>query len=149
MNLSLKPDAIWVDVNAFTALLSASNAHGHGPDTICDECAQLYQQAIELYRADFMERYDLPDSVNFEEWQLAQREWLRREWADLHRRLSDYYAQTQQHDRAIKHAQDWLASDVLHEPAHRQLMRLCAATVSIQKPYSSINAARNYSMWNW
>lgn len=126
--LALKRDAVWVDVGAFTALLSANSVHNHLADTACDECAGLRQRAIALYKADFLAGFGTPDSVEFEDWQLAQREWLRREFADLHQRLSDYYAQGQHYDRAIKHALAWLAVDRLHEPAHRQLMRLYAAS---------------------
>jgi len=62
----------------------------------------------------------------FDDWQLSQREWLRREFADVQRRLSVYYAEAQEYTQAIKYAQQWLLIDELHEPAHRQLMRLYA-----------------------
>ncbi len=87
----------------------------------------LYSQALELYQADFMAGFSLSDSVDYDDWQMSQREWLRREYADIHRRLSVYYADLQQYDQAIKYAQQWLAIDTFHEPAHRQLMRLYAA----------------------
>src|SRR5690606_19157927 len=81
----------------------------------------------DLYEADFLKGFHLPDSAEYEDWQLAQREWLRREVADIHRRLSSYYAESGQYHQAIKYAHQWLAIDMLHEPAHRQLMRLYAA----------------------
>lgn len=126
--LMLKRDAVWVDVHAFTALLSGSESHGHSLDVVCDECVPLCSQALELYQSDFMTGFSLSDSVDYDDWQRSQREWLRREFADVHRRLSSYYPDTQQYDQAIKYAQQWLALDTLHEPAHRQLMRLYAAS---------------------
>lgn len=125
--LMLKRDAVWVDVNSFTALLSESETHGHNLDTICDACVPLYRQALELYQADFMAGFGVAESVEYDDWQQSQREWLRREHADIFRRLSVYYAEAQQYDQAIKYAQQWLSVDSFHEPAHRQLMRLYAA----------------------
>lgn len=125
--IALKRDAVWVDVHVFTALLAGNLDHGHGVDTVCANCAEQYEQALALYSADFMAGFSLADSADFDDWQLAQREWLRREFADLQHRLSAYYAEAQQYAQAIKYAQQWLAVDPLHEPAHRQLMRLYAA----------------------
>ncbi len=125
--LMLNREVIWVDVHAFTSLLSGYQSHGHSPDVVCDQCLPLYSQAIELYRADFMVGFSLSDSVGYDDWQISEREGLRREYADIHRRLSIYYADLQQHNQAIKHAQQWLSMDTFHEPAHRQLMRLYAA----------------------
>ena len=125
--LLLKRDDVWVDVHEFMALLSGSESHGHSSDVVCDQCVPLYQQALELYNADFMAGFSLSDSVDYDDWQMSQREWLRREFADIQRRLSVYYAEAQQYAQAIKYAQQWLSTDPLHEPAHRQLMRLYAA----------------------
>ena len=125
--LRLRRDVVLVDVLAFTSLLSGSESHGHSLDVVCDQCLSLYNQALELYQADFMLGFSLSDSVDYDNWQLSQREWLRREYGEIHRRLSVYYADLQQYDQAIKYAQWWLSVDTFHEPAHRQLMRLYAA----------------------
>ena len=125
--LALNRDVTWIDVNAFTELLSRTNAHGHTPDVVCDQCVELYKQAVELYRADFLAGFNLSDSVDYDDWQLMQQEWMRREFADIQGRLSQYYADAQQYERALKYAHRWIAVDPLHEPAHRQLMRLYAA----------------------
>ena len=122
--LALKYDVLWVDVDEFKALLGANKVHGHDPNTICEDCVSLFQEAITLYKGHFLDGFGLSDSVEFENWQLAQREWLNREFANLHRLLSNFYAQLERYDQAVKHAQAWLAVDVLHEPAHRQLMYL-------------------------
>ena len=128
MTLALRAEQVWVDVSAFTTLLSQSSAHAHSPDSLCDECIGRYLQAAELYQLDFLTGFHLPDSPAYEDWQRAQREWLRRENTEVQRRLSHYYAETRRYDEAIRYARQWLAIDSLHEPAHRQLMRLYAAT---------------------
>lgn len=125
--LALKWDVVWTDLREFSALLSARESHGHNLAVVCEQCVALYEQAIALYQSGFMTGFDLADCADFVSWQMAQREWLRREFADSLRRLSSYLAETEQYAQAIKHAQRWLALDPLHEPAHRQLMRLYAA----------------------
>jgi hypothetical protein len=87
----------------------------------------LYERAIALYQGEFLAGFSLPDSLEFDEWQRIQRDWLHREYAALHKCLSDTYAQAEQFDRAIAYAQAWLAADTFHEPAHRLLMSLYAA----------------------
>jgi DNA-binding SARP family transcriptional activator len=127
-SLGLKRDSVWVDVNAFLALLTESSTHLHGHDDACEGCVDLFKQAVNLYQADFLAGFDVSDSAEYDDWQGAQRAWLCREYADIQRQLSFYYTKQQHYDQALKHAHDWLALDLLHEPAHRQLMRLYAAT---------------------
>ncbi len=127
ISLRLKHEVVWVDVNAFTSLVSGNQSHGHSPDVLCDQCFLLYNQALELYQADFMAGFSLPDSPDFDAWQLSEQEGLRRVNADVYRRLSTYNADLQQYDQAIRYAQQWLSMDTFHEPSHRQLMRLYAA----------------------
>ncbi|MBZ0321006.1 MAG: hypothetical protein K8L91_31615 [Anaerolineae bacterium] len=127
MTIGLKREVVWVDVIAFQTLLAANSGHPHGSDSICKDCVDFYQQAATLYSDDFLIGFNLPDDLEFENWQLAQREWLRREYADVQRRMAHYYADLDQYEQAIRHAIQWLAIDTLHEPAHRHLMRLYAA----------------------
>lgn len=126
--LNLHQEVVGVDVSAFIKLLSRSYTHTHNPDIVCEECVTLYREALDLYQADFLAGYHLDGNAEFENWQRTQQDWLRRELGDIQRRLSQYYTETQLYDQAIKHAHQWLGLDELHEPAHRQLMRLYATT---------------------
>jgi DNA-binding SARP family transcriptional activator len=125
--LAVKHESIWIDVIAFRALLARSHSHLHEADVVCAECVAVLQQAIELYQADFMAGFSLIDSVEYDDWQLRQREWLSRELSGCLRRLSNYYSAQGQFVTALDLARHWLALDPLHEAAHRQLMRLYAA----------------------
>ncbi len=125
--LALKPEAVRVDVIEFTDLLAQSRTHDHETNAVCDQCAELFKQAAALYRGDFLAGFHIDGSAEYDAWQLAQQEWLRREYGGVLRQLSIYYADIQQIDQAIRYAQQWLAVDVLHEPAHRQLIRLYAS----------------------
>ena len=62
----------------------------------------------------------------FDDWQLGQAGALERELASALRRLVEQLAARGDFERAIPHARRWLALDPLHEPAHRELIRLHA-----------------------
>ncbi len=124
--ISLNHEALWVDVIAFKTLLKEITAHGHHSDVVCDQCLDAYKEANRLYQADFLHGFYIADNTQYEEWQLQQREWLRREYIDIQRRLSLYFSERQQSEQAIAYALQWLMCDPLQENAHRQLMRLYA-----------------------
>jgi DNA-binding SARP family transcriptional activator len=124
--LELVAPAMDLDVRRFRELLAACDAHGHGPERACAACAEPLQDAVALHRGDFMAGFVLRDAPEFEDWQLAEAEALRREQAGALQRLVDAHAILGRWQAAIAGAQRWLALDSLHEPAHRQLMRLYA-----------------------
>jgi DNA-binding SARP family transcriptional activator len=126
--LQLNPDAARVDVIAFEKLLAQSSLHPHSPGHACVDCVPLYEQAAALYQDHFLAGYFAADSAPFEDWQRIQYEWLRREFSDIHRKLSLYHAGRGDQPSAIGHTRQWLAVDPLHEEAHRHLMRLLAAS---------------------
>jgi DNA-binding SARP family transcriptional activator len=124
MSVSIKREIVWVDVNAFTDLLLQRSTHDHPRELVCSLCVDLYRQAIELYRFDFLAGFNPSYSEEFDAWQRSQRQWLRWEYADILRQLCEYLGRQGQYDLAIKYANQWLSLDPLHEPAQRQLMRL-------------------------
>ena len=83
-------------------------------------------QAAALYRDEFMAGFSLRDSISFDDWQLIQREALRREMSGA----LELFCQQQQAAGdfaiAIRTAHMWLQMDPLREDAHRQLMLLYA-----------------------
>lgn len=125
--IALNRTNMWSDASEFTRLLSETEAHNHPPDVVCEQCAELLKQAVALYAGDFMSGFSLKDSIDYDDWQMEQREWLRREFADVVRRLSVFHADLRQFEQAIKYAKRWVTADPLHEAAQRQLMRLYAA----------------------
>jgi predicted ATPase/DNA-binding SARP family transcriptional activator len=126
--ITLRPEAsFWTDLHAFHQALAACRAHGHRLDEICSECLSSLTQAADLCRGDFLAGFSLKDSAEFDEWQTLQTESLRHEAASVFERLSRGLAAAGDLDAAIAYARRWLATDTLHEPAHRQLMQLYAA----------------------
>src|SRR6266498_5450672 len=115
-----------LDVRRFRQLVASCDSHDHGPERACAACAEPLRAAVALHRGDFLAGFSLRDAPEFEDWQLAQAATLRRELAGALRRLVAAHAVQKRWDAAVTAAERWLALDPLHEPAHRQLMRLYA-----------------------
>ncbi len=103
-----------VDVDRFRALAL--------PDASADDLAA----GVELFSGAFLEGFALRDSVEFDDWHSAQADLLSRELSSALRRLVGALAAGGEHARALGYARRWLVLDPLHEPAHRQLIRLHA-----------------------
>src|SRR4051794_18164603 len=103
-----------LDVARFRAL--AADAESEEPLT----------QAVALFSGEFMEGFSLRDSPDFDDWQAGERRGLERELASVLRLLVGALAARGDYEHAIPHARNWLELDPLHEPAHRELIRLYA-----------------------
>ena len=101
-----------VDVERFHAMV--------GPEASPESLAK----GVDLCSGEFLEGFALRDSPAFDEWQLGQAAALDRELASAISRLVEHLIATRDLDQAVALAQRWLELDPLHEPAHRQLMRL-------------------------
>jgi DNA-binding SARP family transcriptional activator len=124
--LELVAPGMDLDVRRFRELLRCGAEHGHEPEQACPACAEPLAEAVALHRGEFMAGFRLRDAPEFEDWQLSQADALRREHAGALQRLADAYALQGRWQAAVAVAERWLALDPLHEPAHRQLMRLYA-----------------------
>ena len=122
----------WLDVDAFLQTLVDCEKHGHPPAAACAECQAWLEEAVALYRDDFLSGFSLPDSLAFDEWTRFQTERLRAQLAGTLERLADILAAQGHFENAIAQAQRWLMLDPLRETAHRCLMRLHA--LSDQEP---------------
>jgi DNA-binding SARP family transcriptional activator len=79
-----------------------------------------------LYRGEFLQGFSLRDSPQFDDWQAAQADALRSDYADALSHLAANAERDGNLTAAIGHAKRRLALDPLHESAHRDLMRLYA-----------------------
>ncbi len=122
--IGLQRACVQTDIERFHTLLAQANRHGHSSGQICQECVSLLEQAVEVYRGDFFEGFNLKDCPEFDDWQFFHREGLRAEYAGSLEKLAGYYQQTGEWEKGIAHARAWLALDRLHEPAQQMLMRL-------------------------
>jgi len=107
---------VWIDALAFAGLLS--------PGT--QQATERLEQAIQLYRGDFLEGLSVADSPDCEEWLLLRRErYQRMVMAALHR-LVETYESRGHHDRALQLAWKQLEFEPWWEEAHQQAIRLLA-----------------------
>jgi DNA-binding SARP family transcriptional activator/predicted ATPase/Tfp pilus assembly protein PilF len=90
-----------------------------------DKAARL-KAALDLYRADFLAGFYLPDAPRFNEWAVIEQENMRRHVFIGLQRLITFALERDDVSLGIEAAQKWVAIDRLHEPAHAQLMRFLA-----------------------
>jgi TolB-like protein len=83
--------------------------------------------AVELYSGPFLESFFLPDSPNFEEWQIEMARNLSYEYCSALIRLNDLYLQQGSFDEAVRCARSIVALDRLDETAQRRLIRTFVA----------------------
>lgn len=82
------------------------------------------ENAVALYRGQFLEGFEVRDSADYEEWLRHERNrWQQRVLA-VYRDLIDHEERQDQLDAAIVHAKQVLAIDPLQEQLHQSLMRL-------------------------
>ncbi len=115
---------LWSDVALFQQLLAAARALTSRPSERCGSIMEPLAAAAALYRDDFMAGFSLRDSPAFDDWQGFQAESLRRDLATALERLVECHTLLGAFAPAIGYARRWLTLDPLHEPAHRELMRL-------------------------
>ncbi|HEX9869233.1 MAG TPA: BTAD domain-containing putative transcriptional regulator, partial [Candidatus Tectomicrobia bacterium] len=114
---------IWSDVGEFEALLEA--VHKAGGISSPQE-AERAEQAVNLYRGEFLEGFYIRESRGFEEWLVQERERLHRlAIAALHD-LVAYDLQSGAYQSGMDRAARLLALEPFNEAGHRQMMELLA-----------------------
>jgi DNA-binding SARP family transcriptional activator/tetratricopeptide (TPR) repeat protein len=109
--VTLELGAVQVDVREFEALIARADA-------------ESLEQAVQLYRDDFLSGFVLRSCPDFEEWQASVSEGLRQALARGLQRLVAACIAEGDLERATGHARRWLQLDPLHEPAHQAIIRL-------------------------
>jgi DNA-binding SARP family transcriptional activator len=107
-------DGLEIDVQRFRSL----TADVASPDGLA--------AAVQLYGGELLEGFSIRGSPEFDAWHVYEADLLRRELASALGRLVVLLREQGDHARAIAHARRWLELDPLHEPAHRELIRLYA-----------------------
>ncbi len=113
-----------LDSEQFCTLYQHCAHHSHPSASYCADCVTWLQQAVRLYRGDFLAQFPLKDSAAFEEWAQIKREEYHRTVLDMLRQLADSYECVGAYDQACHYAWQQLILDPWREEAHRQLMRL-------------------------
>ncbi len=115
---------IRVDVTTFSQLLATCATHAHVAVTSCAACLERLQQAVDLYRGDFLSGFTVDDSAPFEEWRRIIQEQLHIQMLDALQQLATVAESRGDSDGALRFAYRQLALEPWLEAAHRQVMRL-------------------------
>jgi WD40 repeat protein/DNA-binding SARP family transcriptional activator len=106
----------FVDVAAFTQLI----------DPIHQSTLASLERTVALCRAPFLEGFSIPDSPEFDEWALLNREQLNRLTLQALHRLASGHQAEGEYQAGLQYAWRQLDMDPWQEVAHRQVMELLA-----------------------
>jgi len=85
------------------------------------------QQAVNVYRGDFLEGFYVGDAPDFEEWVGTQREYWHRRMDAIFHRLSQVQFERGEISDAIDTTTRWISHDPFNELVYRRLMQLHVA----------------------
>jgi predicted ATPase/DNA-binding SARP family transcriptional activator len=95
---------------------------------IRQEQVRELREVAASYRGDFLSGFTIPDSPTWDDWQFLEREHFRQLAGQLFRTLAEEELAAGEWEIGVSHARQWLSLDHMHEPAHRLLMQLYAAS---------------------
>ncbi|HMR62876.1 MAG TPA: tetratricopeptide repeat protein [Anaerolineae bacterium] len=113
---------IWLD----TVQFARRQIYTHPPLT--QESVAALEQAVELYRGDFLTGLTIGDSDVFENWLVTRREYYRRSTTEILDQLATYYEAQHAYEQSIKFARRLVELAPWQESAHRTIMRNLAAS---------------------
>ena len=115
-----------LDVARFSNLLETCDRHRHRRLGACGACVRRLEQAVALYRGDFLRGFYIEDSVAFQDWVILTRERYHRQTVQTLSALVDYHEARRDYRTARRYANLQVELDPWREEAHRRLMRLLA-----------------------
>jgi DNA-binding SARP family transcriptional activator len=126
--VALDATGVALDLARIRELVDEVGAHEHQGRPACAGCHAKLMGAVDLARGAFMEGFGLRDSAAFDDWQQLVADDVSREVAALLDLVADDLSARGDHPQALAVARRRLSLQPLHEPAHRQLIRLLAAS---------------------
>lgn len=115
-----------IDVTMFEALIAECKTHAHRRLATCRSCVSRLQQAVELYRDDFLAHFLQSGSAAFEEWVLVRREHWHQAALEALYYLAQHHELRGDYEQALQYARRQLELDAWREEAHCQAMRALA-----------------------
>jgi DNA-binding SARP family transcriptional activator/predicted ATPase len=124
---------VWLDTAVLEAQLSKILYRGRGAaasaqsaNILLESDVREIEEAISLYRGDFLEGFYVHSAPAFEEWVLSERERLRQMALHALYRLVGHYTAKGDYGQGLDHATRLLALEPWHEEVHQQMMLLLA-----------------------
>jgi DNA-binding SARP family transcriptional activator/predicted ATPase len=116
----------WLDTEIFESKPQDPTPTSITPAEMQDRDVKLLDDAVQLYKGDFLEGFYVHDAPAFEEWVLPERERLQRKMQQALYQLAAHYTARGQYARGIDYTSRLLALEPWHEEVHQQMMRLLA-----------------------
>lgn len=118
--------AFFLDYAAFNEHLEIVRRHHHRRLGACPVCMKRLQDAVDLYRGEFLANFGV-ESAPFEEWMMIKRERAHLQVLEALSELTDHHLRCHNPAKAIALAQRQLALDSLIDVGHHQLMQALVA----------------------
>lgn len=126
-SIRINPESdLWVDVAAFSPIFE--DCTGSTSTQQCHPCLGQLEQTADLYRGEFLDRLELSDCPDFNDWLGVRRESLRRQAIARFQRLADCHGRAGNWLRALQFAHRWEGLDPYADEPQRCLMQLYAAS---------------------
>ena len=136
IQFNCKSDA-WVDARAFAALLECADQE------VADaQGTRALEEAVALYRGEFLDGFSVAESASFEEWAVLTREQLRRLVVEALDQLVQRYEAAGEYEIALPHSWRQVELDPWRERGQRQLMHLLATSGQRAAALSQYEACR-------
>ncbi len=119
-------ESLTVDVRSYFDHIEHVREHCPQPRLACGDCLRRLEEAVRLYRGEFLSCLNFRDCNGFDEWQYFQREEAAQELSLALHRLAEGYAAAGDMEKAIRYARRWLNLDLLNEDAQRFLIQAYA-----------------------
>lgn len=125
-SLQLNSDAVALDVRQFRELIAESKAHTHLHIEQCSECIHKLENAISLYKGEFLQGLSLRHSQPFAEWASYIREELHQMMIFALQAVAQHHEQRGSYAEARRALARLLALEPWQEDAHLQMIRVLA-----------------------
>jgi DNA-binding SARP family transcriptional activator/predicted ATPase/CheY-like chemotaxis protein len=123
-----RESAIWIDAQAFNQTIKAFKSANQERPKPSHKMIENLEQAVHLYNGDFLLGLNLRNSVDVENWMLAEQRHLKAVYVESLRHISAHYLHLGNDERAITLAKEIIAADPLWEPGQQLLMRALASS---------------------
>lgn len=131
-----------VDAGEFSRALADCQAHAHHALEDCPSCLLHLENAINLYRGEFLKGLVVGDSAEFENWLVVYRERLRMQVLGALYHLTRSSICRRNYSLAQKYAWRQIEIEPCREEAHRELMRIFARIGQISASLSQFESCR-------
>jgi LuxR family transcriptional regulator, maltose regulon positive regulatory protein len=113
-----------IDVLEFRSGIAKVRSLSHNDSVACSECLEILGGLADLYRGDFLDGLNLPDSAEFDDWQYFLREELRRDYAWVLEQQAHGWAGQGELEKAATAARCWVNLDRLDTHAQLALVEI-------------------------